>query len=224
MTEKITTVRVFTGRTNIIVDDEFHEVTIYIPGMKLKKGIGYIKGEHVYVYKGKVPEDFKQGEKLEAGIWKDREGNYIFVEYDKETAKKYHIDNVNELNLDKIFKEMETSKDSFIDAEDIEVINNNTELWLPTIKEDDDFLKYLVKRIIIDKKVNLKNYKSKFTNQHALNNLKSGLIKNTKMTVKNFKIWCEILGVRWDMIIEDNGTDKINPLPNPIHLSSEEFL
>lgn len=224
MKEKLDIVRVFTGKANIIVDDEFHEVTTFVEGINLKKGVGYIKGNYVYVYKGKTPEGSKL-DSLEPGIWKDRRtNNLIFIDYEGDEKEKYHISNVNELNLDKIFSEMENKGDQFIDPEDIEVINNNTEVWQPTIKEDDDFLKYLVKKIIIDKKVNLKNYRSKFANQHALNNMKSGLNKDTKMTVSNFKVWCEILGVEWEMVVRDNGTDKNNPLPAPIEISSDEFL
>jgi hypothetical protein len=69
----------------------------------------------------------------------------------------------------------------------------------------------------------LKNYKNKFSNQYGLNNMKSSLNKGTKMTVLNFVRWCEILGLKWNMTVEDNGGDRSNPLPDVIEINSEQF-
>ena len=78
-----------------------------------------------------------------------------------------------------------------------------------------------MKKAILDKKINLKNYKDRFTNEYALNNMKSGLSKSTKMTVPNFIKWCEILGLDWEMVIKDNGDDTINPLSETIIVSNK---
>lgn len=216
------TVRVFTGRLVLSVDDDFHEVELFSEDKKLKKGFGYIKGNFVYIYRGKLSKHDKKD--LKPGIYSKDTGEYVFVEPTTENEKEtYSVNNVIELNIDKIFDEISTKKDQFVDAEDIEVINNNAEIFVPKIKENDDFLKYIVKKAIIDKKINLKNYRHKFTNQYALNNMKSGLQKDTKMTVTNFKIWCEVLGLKWKMIVEDDGTDKISPLPESFEVSSEDF-
>jgi hypothetical protein len=215
-------VRVFTNKAILIVDEDYHEVVTFHEGKKLKKGVGYVKGDHVYVYHGKL-EKFNKNE-LTGGIYQDRLGDYIFIEHDEAVKDQYHLGNVTEMNLDRVFNDMGNKEGDFIDPEDIEIINNNIEVWQPTIKEDDDFLKYIVKKIIIDKQVNLKNYRSKFANQFSLNNMKSGLNKNTKMTVPNFKVWCEILGIKWTMVLENNDTDKITPLPEPIEVTSDDFL
>lgn len=214
-------VRIFTGRLILTMDDEFHDVELFRKDKKLKKGMGYIKDSLVYIYRGKMDKNKKSD--LDPGIYLTREGEYIFIEPSKEIKDKYSLDNVIELNIDKIFEEVEKHHSDFINSEDIEIINNNSEIYIPTIKEDDDFLKYIVKKIIIDKKINLKNYKDKFANQYALNNMKSGLNKETKMTVPNFKVWCEILGVDWEMIVRDNGKDKNNPLPEEIRIESKDF-
>jgi hypothetical protein len=167
-------------------------------------------------------DKFKKSE-LIPGIYLNKNGEYEFIEPDKNQRKQYHVDNLIELNLDKIFDELESHEENFVLPEDIEVINNNAEVYVPTVKEDDDFLKVAIKRAIIDKKVNLKNYKSKFTNQYKLNNIKSSLNKETKMTVPNFMVWAEILGLNWKLIIGDAGLDKTNPLTDDIILSSQDF-
>jgi len=212
-------IKVFIGtRPILIVDDEYYEVDVFIEGEKLKKDVGYIIGDTVYIYRGKL----KEKNPKHFGIYND-DGKYVFISPDEKEKELFNIHHVSELNPDSIFENIEKSKELFVQPEDIEIINNNTELYTPTIKEDDDFLKYLVKKIIIDKKINLRNYKNKFATEYSLNNMKSGLNRDTKMTVTNFKTWCEILGVKWDMMITNSGEDQLNPLPNDIRISSEDF-
>ena len=196
--------------------DDIYKVLSYYEGRKLKKGYAYIKGDYVYPYMGK----YKKDEDNLPGIYK-KDGEYIFIETDD--MEEYSVDNIIELDSGTIIEQIKSNKDNFIQAEDIEFINNNAEVYQPTIKETDDFLKYLVKRIILDKKINLRNYKHKFPNEYSLNNMKSGLNKGTKMTVPNFNLWCEILGVKFEIRVYDAGTDKNSPLPEDIIISSDDF-
>jgi len=213
-------VGVFIGsRLVMSVQDEFHEVELFNELKKLQKGFGYIKNSLVYIYRGKL-KSIKLD--LKPGIY-SKDNTYVFIEPSSIDSSLYSISNLIELNLDKIFSDVDANEDNFVLPDDIEVINNNSEAYVPTIKDNDDFLKYIVKKIIIDKKINLKNYKGKFTNQYALNNMQSGLKKDTKMTVTNFKIWCEILDVDWEIIISDNGNDKLNPLTDDLIISSKQF-
>lgn len=215
------TIKVFMGRLLLIMGDNLCEVELFNKDKKLKKGFGYIKGSLVYIYRGKL-EKFKKSE-LEPGIYLDLQREYKFIEPSKDEARIYNVDNISELDLDIISESISQSEENFIQPEDIEVINNNAEVYIPTIKEDDDFLKVAVKKSIIGKEINLKNYKDRFSNQYGLNNAKSGLTKSTKMTVTNFQIWREILGLKWRLIIENDGTDKMNPLKEPIIIDSEDY-
>lgn len=214
-------VKVFYGRLAMVVDDDFYEVETFIEGEKLVKDCAYIHNDYVYIYRGKKSKFEKP---YPVGIYMDKNKEYIFVHPNsKMDREKYSIENVLELNPENIFSSIEADKDSFINPDDIETINNNSKIWKPTYKENDDFLKFAVKKIIENKKINLKNYKDRFINQYALNNLKAGLNKDTKMTVSNFKTWSEVLGCRWTLIIEDDGTDRLNPLKDEIVIKSEDF-
>lgn len=215
-------IRVFSGRLVISIGDDFHEVELYTSDKRLKKDRGYIKGNYVYIYRGKK-EKYKKDEML-PGIYMNTRSEYEFLEPRTATEQaEYSTDFIVELNTESIFEEIAGKKEDFLDPHDIEVINNNQEIFVPTFREDDDFLKHIVKKAILDKQVNLKNYKSKFPNQYALNNMKSGLNKETKMTVTNFKSWCEILGLKWRMVIEDDGTDRLSPLPETLEILSEDY-
>lgn len=211
--------KLFVGSPIIIIDDEYYPVETYYTGKILEKNVGYMFGDMVYVYRGKIKGNL---DGAKPGIYlKD---NIIrFINPKKKEVHKYLISNVTILDSSEIFKIIESDKERFIKPEDVEIINNNSEIYIPTIKEDDDFLKFLVKRMIIEKKINLRNYKENFPNEYALNNMKSGLNRSTKMTVTNFKSWCEILGIKWSLTIEDDGSDKTNPLPEPITITSDQF-
>ena len=215
------TVRVLLGSNLIImIYDEFFEVKLYHKGMKMKKNIAYIMdgSDIVKVYRGK----YKDGDVTEPGLY-NKDGEIIEFVPSEYEYDHYRISRIKELNIDKIFENITNHEEDFVQPEDIEAINNNTEIYIPTLKDDDDFLKYLVKKIIIEKKINLKNYKGRFSNNYALTNMKSGLNRSTKMTVTNFKMWCEILGIRWEMVVEDSGEDKLSPLKEPITITSEDF-
>lgn len=99
-------------------------------------------------------------------------------------------------------------------------INSATSVFVPEIKETDDCLKKLVKLTIIKKNININGLKSKMAKSYSLPNLKTALMNNTKMSVPNFLIWCDLLSISFDIFISDNGTDIHNPLPEQIHYNS----
>lgn len=201
----------------IIINDEYYEVEIFTKKSKLKKNVAYIIDDYVYVYRGKIHD---KDDAILPGIYK-LDKKLIYIEPDDKEKKKYHVNKINELSPSSIFDKVSEDVSKFVQPSDIEIINNNSEIFTPTIRPEDDFLKYIVKKAILDKKINLKNYKDRFTNEYALNNMKSGLSKSTKMTVPNFVKWCEILGLDWEMIVSDSGDDNINPLSETITISNK---
>lgn len=214
-------VRVFFGRMLFIIGDDIYDVELFRSSKKLKKDRAYIHDSLVYPYHGKMDKHKK--EDLLPGIYINSDDNYEFIEPSKNEKFLYDIDRISDLGIETINNKIKLHEDYFIKPSDIEIINNNAEMYLPTIKEDDDFLKIGIKKTIIDKHINLKNYKDKFTNPYALNNLKSGLNKETKMTVPNYLTWSEILDFDWVLRISDNGKDKLNPLSEDIIISSDDF-
>lgn len=212
-------VRVLVDSPMIQIDEGFYQVKPYRPGKKLKDNIAYtIDGRDiVYLYRGKLKSD-----SYLPGIY-IKKGQIHIIEPDIEDIEKYDIDNINEFSSDRIFDEILNNSDEFVLPEDVEIINNNSDIFVPVIKEEDDFLKVAVKQMILDKQVNLKNYKDKFSNHYLLTNMKSALSKSTKMTVPNFNTWCDVFGVDWELRLYDNGTDRIRPLEEDIVIRSEDF-
>jgi len=225
MSKSINSVRIFTGRTFLNVDDNIYETEMFSQNKKLKKGCGYIKGDYVYIYHGRLSKH-KNDIELKPGIYLDdtkENREYIFIEYKKEEKNKYSVNSLIELDVDNIFNELKASQEKFPTIGDIEMINNNSEIYRPIFSDDDDFLKYIVKRVIQSKKINFKNYKSKFSNPYTMNNLVSSLKNKTKMSVPNFRTWEDILGFKWEMRIYDAGTDPLNPMDEEFTITSDDL-
>lgn len=211
--------KVFLGRIIIGIGDAYHEVHLLTKGKKLEIEKAYIVNDFVYIYRGTISNPDNVCE----GYLYTYDNKVIIGEiHTPEMMKMHSVNNIIELNLDNIFEDIKRNADNFNTAEMIEAVNNNAELFIPTINPDDDFLKYLIKKVIIDKKINLKNYKDKFASQNDLNNMKSGLTHKTKMSVVYFMKWLEILGLQCKIELSDNGTDKLAPLHEPIYLDTDE--
>lgn len=214
--------RIFVGPAYLVLNnaEEVYSVDVFYKGKKLKKGTAYLIDGVAYIYRGKLK---KTADSSMPGIYKTVDGYKIVEPTEREKETLYSDENIITFDPEEIITKIATSMTVFQQPEDIEIINNNSELYIPTIKDTDDFLKVLVKMIITNKKINIRKYKGHFANEYALNNMKSGLKRDTKMTVTNFKAWCEILGVQWKMVVSDDGTDTLNPLKEPIEIDSSQF-
>lgn len=135
------------------------------------------------------------------------------------TAKEFTENNLHDLSIVNIAEQTHPD-DILYNEEELADINAATTVFIPTINDTDDPLKKIVKKIIIDKKIDINRLKGRLPQKYGLTNMKSALVGTTKMSISNFNIWMEILGIDFDIIVSDNGSDKENPLPNPIHYSS----
>lgn len=131
-------------------------------------------------------------------------------------SDKFHEDKIYTLSLDHICEA--TSGDEVLYDEDMLAdMNASTSLFIPTINESDDPLKKLIKQAIIDKAIDINRLKHKMPQKYGLTNMKSALIGKTKMSITNFNIWCELLGINYEVILSDNGNDTQDPLKGVIH-------
>lgn len=125
------------------------------------------------------------------------------------------------------FKELvdnTTGNEVLYNTEALEDMNLASSIYVPTINDDDDPLKKIIKQAIIDKHIDLNRLKHKMPQKYGLTNMKSALIGKTKMSIFNFMIWCELLGLDFKFIVTDNDTDKINPLTKTISFDSTDGL
>ena len=101
-------------------------------------------------------------------------------------------------------------------------INASRQIYRPVINETDDFLKKAIKQAIITKEVDIRQYGKKVTSKYQLSNLRTSLENKTKMSTQSFLTWCEILGLRFELTIIDDGNDPYSPMDRVYTISNED--
>lgn len=202
----------------IEIDEGFYDINpLPVDFSNLEEGECYAFDGYALIYYGKV-KDLKGDPKV--GFYLDN-NNELFINLPEDLKEKYSTKNIKEFNVSDIIDEMIENSDSFTSPEDMEVIQNSSDITVPTIRDNDDFLTKIVKRVIIAKKINLKNYEHK-VDKSIFTNMKGSLnTEGRKMSVMYFKRWAEVLGFDFQIIINDDGTDRLAPLKETIEFNSE---
>lgn len=150
-----------------------------------------------------------------------QDGSIDFIEPLMGRDPEFTVDNMYDLSYKNITET--TPEDAVLyNEEAIQDMNAATTVFTPIINEDDDALKKIIKQTIIDKHIDLNRLKHKMPQKYGLTNMKQALVNKTKMSITNFNIWCELLGVTYEIIITDNGSDTIDPLNKCIHYTSND--
>ena len=124
-----------------------------------------------------------------------------------------------DLSFDEIVRQT-SDNDVMYNEQAINDLNNAASKYVPVINETDDYLKKIVKEAIVRKNVDINRLKCKMVVSYNLLNMKQALEKSTKMSVIYFASWMEILGLDFEIIVKDNGQDRIDPLKENLVYSS----
>lgn len=130
-----------------------------------------------------------------------------------------NISNIKRVDLEHIINNTSENEELY-NEQAISDMNAATSTFVPIINEDDDFLKKLIKKAIIEMNVNIKALQHQMPKKYGLTNMKSALIGSTKMSVTNFLLWCELLGLNFNIIISDNGEKKMVTLNDTLEYDS----
>lgn len=202
----------------LFIDDNFYKVYKLEKDTVMEKDTAYVSDEwypYAKVYRG----IFKNTSKL-PGLY-TKGNSLVEIEPSPEDKEKYHISNINNLELSSIVKRITTT--TSVTPELIKMRQANADQNCPPILLSDDILKKAIKAAVIKKGINLNNYKDKFDNAYDLNNLKAALSKNSEelgekgmLSLKYFLRFLEILGLEATLILRDNGTDKLFPMDGEV--------
>ena len=179
--------------------------------------VAYLDGDYYYLFKGKVPEN---GNIEEPGIYIDRQTNepLLAVPSTDEEKKKYSYN-------DKICS---TSANEIIDKinrKEVEVfiMPESSKAYCPEITEDDDILKRLMKKIIIDKGIDIDRFKTRFVDKNALFNFKQVLKGTNRVSMLLFDRGLEAFNLKYTIIVSEGpGSPIAAPLAEPLIVSSED--
>lgn len=143
-----------------------------------------------------------------------------FSEPSDSMLEAFRVDNLLDMSIVNIIDNTVEGEVLFNEQE-LHDINAASNFYVPIIYESDDFLKRIVKTIIIEKGININKLKSKTDEKYILPNMKAALQGKTKMSVIYFAYWMELLGCEFSMYISDDGTMPTDRLKNPLHYRSD---
>jgi hypothetical protein len=198
---------VYSKDSLLVTDDEILSIQLYDEDLTdFKKGVAYLKEEYYYIYRGEKEKDSAEDLYPMPGIYKDPKDDTIYRidPYTPDDKRKYSMD----------------GKISSIDAEKIiEMVNNKEEIlitipessknFMPTINKDDDILKRLIKSALMQKGIDIDNYKNRFVDKNSLFNFKSNLRSGNRLSMLLFDRGVEALNLRYTITIEDKDSDNV---------------
>lgn len=131
----------------------------------------------------------------------------------------FDVKNIYKLDLDTI-ENLTTENEELYDEEALADMNAATSIFIPIINDYDDPLKKMIKKAIILKGIDINRLKHRLPNKYGVGNNKQALVNKTKMSISKFNVWCELLGIEYEIILKDNGSDNQDPLDGVLHFYS----
>ena len=145
-------------------------------------------------------------------FWFDEKiSNFKFSDPPEDIKNKFSVANLSKMAIEAIIQNTEDNEVLF-NEEEIADVNAGADVFVPCIKESDDFLKKIIKKVILDKNIDINRLKVKVDQKYQLPNMKAALKNDTKMSTNYYQTWTNLLDVDFQIIITDNGEDKQNPL------------
>lgn len=191
-------------------DENIYSVIPYYEGIVLEKNTGYLKDGYVYIYRG----DISRQKKFKNGVFTDKKGNVFFALTDADKSN-YAFENVKDDSIQSIIKQAKKI-DPKLKRKIMREITQSSDIYLPELDANDDFLKHLVKLILHEKKIDIKQFKHKFTKSHSITNLKAALETKTSadgkkgtLTVNNLIKWLELLEMDIEVTFKDSEDSEL---------------
>ena len=192
-------------------DDTIYQVKPFNYEEELTKDVGYLKDGYVYIYRG----DISKKRKYKSGLFTNDKNDYMFFLDDSE-KELFAFDKIKDDSIVSIIRRANNINPK-IQHKIMKDINKSTDIYVPELDENDDFLKHLVKLMLIEKKISFKDYKDKFKKTHDITNIKASLDTKTSpdgkrgaLTINNLLKWVDLLDM--DILIEfKDSKNSIDP-------------
>lgn len=214
--------QIYTKDALLVTDDEIFGIRLYDESAKdFEKGVAYLRGDYYYVYRGEMDQNNSGDLYPEPGIYKDTLTNAIFRvdPYTPDDKKKYSLDGkISTIDPQKIIDAVNNKEEILI------AIPESSKIFLPTLNNGDDILKRLIKKALIEKGIDIDQYKHRFVDKNALFNFKQVVKGDNKLSMLLFDRGCEALNLKYRIVIEECDSENYvgAALTGPIQASSEE--
>lgn len=206
---------------DILLDDGkvMRNVLLFNPEIKdYDDMVAYLHGDYYYLFRGKIPLD---NNPKEPGIYLDRQtGSPILVQPTSEKDIKQYTYN------DKICSTTANEIIDKINRKEVEVfvMPESSKAFCPEITENDDVLKRLMKKAILDKGIDIDRFKARFVDKNALFNFKQVLKGDNRLSMLLFDRGVEAFNLKYTIILSEanTGTTIGAHLAEPIIVTSDD--
>jgi hypothetical protein len=203
-------------------DENIYSVVPYYKGIELEKNTGYLRDGYIYIYRG----DISKQKKFKNGIFTDKKGK-VYFSMDPDEKEKFAFDNIKDDSIQSIIKQAE-QVDPNLKRKIMKQITQSSDIYLPELDVNDDCFKHLVKLMLHEKRIDLKQYKHLFSKAHFLTNLKASLEqkssadgKRGSLTTSNLFKWLSVLGMDIEITCKDSEESE-DPCGKIFKYSSKE--
>ena len=214
---------VFTKDSYIVIDDMICSIDL-MPDLEtvdtVESQVAYLQGDYFYVFRGIGNIDNTEGKK--PGIYQNRHAypKFFIVEpsTDEEKAEYTIAGHAYSIHPTSIIDAANTTEELLV------AIPESTKFFQPQITENDDILKLVAKKALLEKNVDLDRYKDRFANKNELFNLKQIFRGDNKMSMRIFNRCMDALNLKYEIILTEKGPNHVvgDPLKNPVRVFSEE--
>ena len=176
-------------------------------------GKGYIDSEDgsIWIFTNKKPNKMRKD--IYPYFWFTKEGIREKSNPSERMKEIYNEKNLRDISVVSIINNIKDDEVIY-SPEELTDMNSSTSTYIPTIGAKDDFLKKIIKMMILTKGIDINRLKVKMGVPYKLPNMRTALSNDTKMSTTYFATWAEILGLEVEFHIKDDGSDRLSPLGN----------
>lgn len=216
-------ITIYNESSLLISDDAILNIKLFNEGAKsFDKGTAYLSGDFYLLYRGEYTErEYGLLYDVAPGIYRmsDTDKTVVVIpETDEDLVKYSYEDKISTIDPDKIIKEINTKEKILVN------IPESSKLFIPVVNNDDDILKRLIKKALIEKGIDIDQYRHRFFDKNSLFNFKQVIRSSNKLSILLFDRGCDALNLKYTIIVEEIDPDNVvgNKLKSTIISTSDE--
>jgi hypothetical protein len=139
-----------------------------------------------------------------------KDDKYILIEAVSDEEKEEHL-------IKKYIKKFDPAsiKEALKSGDQILIrIPESSKAFIPPITNDDDILKRALKKALLEKNIDIDQYRQQFMDKNALFNFKQVIKGNAKLSMLLFERGADALKLKYTIIVEE--VDPENPIGRPL--------
>lgn len=214
----------------LVTDKEIYQIKIYHEDIQnFEMGVAYLSGEYFLPYRGECDiKELIKNDHIEPGIYTEKKSydgqseiNDTYLQFpstDEEREQYKYEGKISSIDPNKIIEMVNNHEQILIPASD------SSKTFLPTVNVNDDILKRLIKKVLIQKQIDIDNYRTRFVDKNALFNFKQVIKGDNKLSILLFDRGCDALNLKYTIIVEEADPNVTigERLDGPIKASSED--